>query len=116
MFCAFWHVSCFPPSLPHQQVISAEQMHKGFARLVDALEDTLLDVPDATELLSLFIARAVVDDILPPAAVTKWCPAPEVSVWGRQGCVVGVWKVCGCVVDDILPRTQGECVGDCRGV
>jgi hypothetical protein len=69
-------------------------MHKGFARLVDALEDTLLDVPDATELLSLFIARAVVDDILPPAAVTKWCPAPEVSMWVTAGVCsgcVGVW-------------------------
>lgn len=29
--------------------------------------DLVLDVPDAPELLSLFISRAVVDDVLPPA-------------------------------------------------
>jgi len=31
----------------------------------------VLDVPDVAELLSLFIARAVVDDVLPPAVASK---------------------------------------------
>jgi hypothetical protein len=35
-----------PPALP-RKAISADQMQKGFARLADALDDTLLDVPDA---------------------------------------------------------------------
>jgi hypothetical protein len=42
------------------QVLSGEQVQKGFARLVESLDDLLLDVPDAVELLSLFIARGVV--------------------------------------------------------
>ncbi len=33
--------------------------------------DLVLDVPDAPELLSLFITRAVVDDVLPPAIVGR---------------------------------------------
>jgi programmed cell death protein 4 len=41
-------------------VLSGEQVQKGFARLVESLDDLLLDVPDAVELLSLFIARGVV--------------------------------------------------------
>lgn len=31
----------------YSEVISPDQMQKGFARLVEALEDTVLDVPDA---------------------------------------------------------------------
>lgn len=39
-----------------QQVVSSEQMQKGFARLAEALEDTLLDVPDAVvRFLVLFV-------------------------------------------------------------
>eukprot|EP01108_Squamamoeba_japonica_P005047 TRINITY_DN3948_c0_g1_i1.p2 TRINITY_DN3948_c0_g1~~TRINITY_DN3948_c0_g1_i1.p2 ORF type:complete len:125 (-),score=57.33 TRINITY_DN3948_c0_g1_i1:447-821(-) len=43
----------------------------GFALLLDRVEDTLLDVPDAASLLGTFLARAVVDDILPPAFLKK---------------------------------------------
>lgn len=55
-------------------------MSKGFSRLEDALEDLILDVPEATDMLSLFIARGVIDDILPPAAVHRiGVDAPEGS-------------------------------------
>jgi programmed cell death protein 4 len=61
-------------------------MQKGFARLVDALPDVLLDVPEALELLSLFVARAVVDDILPPSSITKWCPgSPAAAAAAGEG-------------------------------
>ena len=40
-------------------------------RLLQAISDLQLDVPDAVELLSQFMARAVVDDILPPSFLTK---------------------------------------------
>jgi hypothetical protein len=46
-----------------RQVLSGEQVQKGFARLVESLDDLLLDVPDAVELLSLFIARGVVSSV-----------------------------------------------------
>jgi hypothetical protein len=42
------------------QVLPSDQIQKGFGALVESLDDLLLDVPDAVELLSLFIARGVV--------------------------------------------------------
>ncbi|WIA38524.1 hypothetical protein OEZ86_001845 [Tetradesmus obliquus] len=64
----------------YAEVLSGEQVQKGFARLVESLDDLLLDVPDAVELLSLFIARGVVDDVLPPACIQRWASgAPEGS-------------------------------------
>lgn len=50
-------------------MLPAEQVQKGFIALISSLPDTLLDVPDAVDQMALFIARAVVDDILPPAIV-----------------------------------------------
>eukprot|EP00878_Enallax_costatus_P006760 GHUV01007086.1.p1 GENE.GHUV01007086.1~~GHUV01007086.1.p1 ORF type:complete len:655 (+),score=257.56 GHUV01007086.1:532-2496(+) len=64
----------------YAEVLPGDQVQKGFAKLVESLDDLRLDVPDAVELLSLFIARGVVDDILPPACITKWSSgAPEGS-------------------------------------
>jgi MA3 domain len=42
------------------EVLPSEQLAKGFARLVESLDDLRLDVPDAVECLALFIARGVV--------------------------------------------------------
>lgn len=35
------------------------------------LDDYLLDVPDAPHLMTLFTARAIVDELLPPAFLTR---------------------------------------------
>eukprot|EP00884_Botryococcus_braunii_P011699 jgi/Botrbrau1/2052/Bobra.0047s0026.2 len=51
------------------EVIDMEQMQKGFNSIVDSLDDVILDVPDAVHLIAIFIERAIVDDILPPAFV-----------------------------------------------
>lgn len=53
------------------QVIIPEQMTKGFVNLVESVDDLKLDVPGAADLVSLFVARAVVDDILAPSVVSK---------------------------------------------
>lgn len=53
------------------QVISPRQMQKGFVDVANALDDLKIDVPDAPALAATFIARAVVDDILPPSFVSK---------------------------------------------
>lgn len=53
------------------QVVRPAQMRKGFQILVAALDDLCLDVPEAPELLALFIARAIVDDILPPSFLAQ---------------------------------------------
>lgn len=59
------------------QVVSSEQMQKGFSSIVSNVDDILLDVPDAINLIAVFIERAIVDDILPPSFVhrlTGFCP------------------------------------------
>lgn len=69
------------------QVLSTEQLTLGFTRLLHAADDLVLDIPDAVHLLALFLGRAIVDEILPPAALTQvgvgvwaqtlwWCRAP----------------------------------------
>jgi programmed cell death protein 4 len=60
----------------YSEVIPGEQLQKGFLNLAQSLDDLKLDVPDACEILALFLARAVVDDILPPAFIQK-LPASE---------------------------------------
>jgi programmed cell death protein 4 len=49
------------------QSIDAEQMQKGFEAVVEGLDDLVLDVPQAVELLAFFTCRAIADDILPPS-------------------------------------------------
>ena len=51
--------------------ISPEEMRRGFADVIDALDDLILDVPDAVDLVAIFICRAVADDVLPPAFVHR---------------------------------------------
>ena len=53
------------------QVIYPEQMQKGFEATINSLDDLVLDVPEAPELLALFMARAVVDDVIPPVMVSR---------------------------------------------
>ncbi|KAH7435692.1 hypothetical protein KP509_06G075400 [Ceratopteris richardii] len=51
----------------YADVISPEQVIKGFTKLVESADDLLIDIPDAVDILALFVARAIVDDILPPS-------------------------------------------------
>lgn len=55
----------------YSEVVSAEHMARGLHDVLDALDDLTLDVPDAADQLATFIARAVVDDILPPSFVSR---------------------------------------------
>lgn len=43
-----------------------DQIGRGFERLFEAVDDLELDIPRARPMLSAFVARAVVDEILPP--------------------------------------------------
>lgn len=49
------------------KVVSPEKIAEGFQKILDRLEDIKLDTPDAAEVLSKFLARAIVDEILAPA-------------------------------------------------
>ncbi|XXG88925.1 hypothetical protein AAC387_Pa12g1058 [Persea americana] len=55
----------------YADVISSDQITRGFVMLLESADDLALDIVDAVDILALFIARAVVDDILPPAFLTR---------------------------------------------
>ncbi|KAK6277082.1 hypothetical protein POUND7_017405 [Theobroma cacao] len=55
----------------YADVIDAPQVYKGFSKLVESADDLIVDIPDTVDVLALFIARAVVDDVLPPAFLKK---------------------------------------------
>jgi programmed cell death protein 4 len=50
------------------------QMASGFKRLLASADDLVLDIPGALHLLSLFLGRAVVDEVLPPAFLAAALP------------------------------------------
>lgn len=55
----------------YADVIDAPQVYRGFCKLVESADDFIVDIPDTVDILALFVARAVVDDILPPAFIKK---------------------------------------------
>ncbi|XP_065846932.1 MA3 DOMAIN-CONTAINING TRANSLATION REGULATORY FACTOR 2 isoform X1 [Euphorbia lathyris] len=55
----------------YADIIDPSQVYKGFSKLVECADDLIVDIPDTIDILALFIARAVVDDILPPSFLKK---------------------------------------------
>ncbi|KAF5796663.1 putative programmed cell death protein [Helianthus annuus] len=55
----------------YSDVISSTQIKQGFFMLLESADDLAVDILDTVETLALFVARGVVDDILPPAFVTR---------------------------------------------
>ncbi|XP_038712763.1 MA3 DOMAIN-CONTAINING TRANSLATION REGULATORY FACTOR 2 [Tripterygium wilfordii] len=55
----------------YANIIDSQQVYRGFTKLVESADDLIVDIPDAVDILALFIARAVVDEILPPAFLKK---------------------------------------------
>jgi len=51
----------------HPTPMSDQDMELGFTTLLDSLDDLRTDVPDANTMVASFLARAVVDEVLPPA-------------------------------------------------
>jgi programmed cell death protein 4 len=50
----------------YDSTIPPAKIVEGFQCVLDAIEDIVLDSPDATDLLSKFLARAIVDEVVPP--------------------------------------------------
>jgi len=81
------------------QVLSTDQVAAGFVRLLSAADDLVLDCPDVVHLLALFLGRAIVDEVLPPAFLTQVCACVCVSVCVCV-CVLPLaflTQVCACV-------------------
>lgn len=55
----------------YSDVISSAQISQGFFMLLESADDLAVDILDLVDILALFIARAVVDDILPPAFIAR---------------------------------------------
>lgn len=55
----------------YADVFSPAQIRDGFVILLESADDLAVDILDAVDVLALFVARAVVDDILPPAFLTR---------------------------------------------
>ncbi|KAF5730913.1 hypothetical protein HS088_TW19G00515 [Tripterygium wilfordii] len=55
----------------YADVINPAHIRDGFVMLLESADDLAVDILDAVDILALFLARAVVDDILPPAFLTR---------------------------------------------
>jgi len=49
------------------ELLTAGDVRAGFEKLCGSVDELAVDVPDATAAVGAFVARAVVDDVLPPA-------------------------------------------------
>ncbi|KMZ65440.1 Programmed cell death protein [Zostera marina] len=85
-------------------------IHKAFTELVVSADDLILDVPDIIDIVSLFIARAVIDDVLPPSFLTKILNtldedsiAAQIAVRAQKVHLTGTLKV-----DNVLHRWSGS--------
>jgi len=52
-------------------LLQQSDIEKGFTILLERVDDMSLDVPEVLKLLSIFVARAVVDEALPPAFLVR---------------------------------------------
>ncbi|KAL3914352.1 MAG: hypothetical protein SGILL_006136, partial [Bacillariaceae sp.] len=55
----------------HPSPLKDSDMGDGFNNLLDSLDDLTTDVPEAKTMVANFLARAVVDEVLPPAFITE---------------------------------------------
>ncbi|XP_062225953.1 MA3 DOMAIN-CONTAINING TRANSLATION REGULATORY FACTOR 4-like [Phragmites australis] len=55
----------------YADLLSSHMMGEGFMMLLESSEDLTVDIPDAVDVLAVFVARAVVDEILPPVFLTR---------------------------------------------
>jgi MA3 domain len=51
--------------------IPESAMLMAFTRLLASCEDLILDVPDAPHMLTLFLSRLIVDEVVPPVFLTR---------------------------------------------
>lgn len=68
----------------YPQVLTGDQLGQGFTRLLASVEDLVLDNPDAAHLISLFLGRIIVDEVLPPSFLTSVLGALKDDCLGIQ--------------------------------
>lgn len=50
----------------YNRVIDYSKISQGFQYALDSVEDATIDIPDAKDTLAKFLARAIIDEVLPP--------------------------------------------------
>lgn len=50
----------------YNAVFTSKDIEDGFQKVLDSIDDMALDTPDAPEVVSKFLARAIVDEVIPP--------------------------------------------------
>ncbi|KAL3760713.1 hypothetical protein ACHAWU_000033 [Discostella pseudostelligera] len=87
----------------HPTPLSDAEMEAGYEMVLDRVEDWMIDIPDATAMLGSFLARAVIDEVLPPAFLSNRnnthpgdeVVAKAVSLLSREHCSARLEKVWG---------------------
>jgi programmed cell death protein 4 len=89
-------LTCIHPSL-----LSDEGMEAGFEQVLKSMDDLEIDIPDARGMVGSFLARAVVDEVLPPAFVSSKSFEENsvldiaVKLLSREHCTARLEKVWG---------------------
>lgn len=55
----------------HPDPLADGEMEAGFGMVLDAIEELTIDIPDAKAMVGSFLARAVIDEVLPPAFLSN---------------------------------------------
>ena len=66
-----------------RRMLITDEIGKGFERLFEVIDDLKVDVPNAERILAQFVARAVVDEVLPPTPILGAGPA-TLQEWERE--------------------------------
>jgi programmed cell death protein 4 len=87
----------------HPRPLKDIDVEKGFEILLDSLDDLCIDIPDAKEMVGCFLARAIVDEVIPPAFISNrnnshpgdGVVERAVSLLSREHCTARLEKVWG---------------------
>lgn len=87
----------------HPYPLGDADVDKGFEILLDSLDDLSIDIPDAKTIIGNFLARAIVDEVLPPAFISNRNnnhPGDEViekavTLLSREHCTARLEKIWG---------------------
>jgi len=85
----------------HPLLLNDEDISAGFENVLESMEDMVIDIPDANSLVGSFLARAVVDEVLPPAFLSNReckedsCVEHAVRLLSREHCTARLEKVWG---------------------
>eukprot|EP00565_Helicotheca_tamesis_P007382 CAMPEP_0185727044 /NCGR_PEP_ID=MMETSP1171-20130828/2838_1 /TAXON_ID=374046 /ORGANISM="Helicotheca tamensis, Strain CCMP826" /LENGTH=462 /DNA_ID=CAMNT_0028395525 /DNA_START=189 /DNA_END=1577 /DNA_ORIENTATION=+ len=87
----------------HPYPLADQDLEAGFELLLDSLDDLCIDIPDAKSMIGSFLARAVVDEVLPPAFLSNrnnthpgdGVVEKAVSLLSREHCTARLEKVWG---------------------